>query len=89
MMPAAAEQLDFIAAGLADCPALAKFTSRMSISGSGDEVVVTFGGRNLSIRVSGQSVVVGGDEIALGNDAQETLGRVASRLAQRLTQMDG
>lgn len=88
-MPTAAEHLDFIAAGLSECPALAKFASRLSVAGGGDEVVVNFAGRNLSIRFSGQSVVIGSDEIALGDDQQETLGRVANRLAQRLSQMDG
>ncbi|MEQ1616592.1 MAG: hypothetical protein ABL904_27890 [Hyphomicrobiaceae bacterium] len=88
-MPTAADQLAFIAANLAGSAAIARFASRLSISGGDDEVVVNFAGRTLSIRAAGQGLVVGSDEIALGNDEQETLGRVASRLAQRLTQMDG
>lgn len=88
-MPSAADQLAFIAAHLGQSAAIARFANRLSISGSGEEVVVAFGGRTLSIRAAGQGLVVGSDEIALGEDEQETLGRVASRLAQRLTQMDG
>ncbi len=88
-MPAASEHLGYIAANLAAASAVAKFSTRLSISGGGDEVVVGLGERTLSIRVSGQGLVVGSDEVALGEDERETLGRVASRLALRLSQMDG
>jgi galactose mutarotase-like enzyme len=88
-MPSVTEHLAFIAANLADHSGLGRFASRMSINGSAEEVVVNLGGRNLSIRASGQGVAIGAEEIGLGDDPQETLGRVANRLALRLSQMDG
>jgi hypothetical protein len=88
-MADAAAHLDYIVGHLAGEPALARFASRMSVAGDGDEVVVTLAGRSVSIRASGQGLVLGSDDIDLAADPQETLDRVTKRLVHRLTQMDG
>ncbi len=88
-MTNASTHLDYIAARLADEPVLARFASRLSIAGGADEIVVTLAGRSLSIRPSGQGLVIGGDEIGLGAAPSDTLAHVVNRLAIRLSQMDG
>lgn len=89
MSASATTHLDYIAARLADEPALARFASRLSVAGGADEVVVTLAGRSLSIRPSGHGLVVGGDEVGLGVAPADTLVHVVNRLAIRLSQMDG
>jgi hypothetical protein len=88
-MTTVSDHLAFVAANLTDDARLAQFAARLSVAVSDDEVVVTLSDRSLSIRATAEGLKLGGDEIALGADPQETLGRVAKRLGQRLTQMDG
>ena len=88
-MPDANTHLDYIDARLADVPALARFASRLSVTASGDEIVVVPAGPSAGIRATGQGFRLGSDEIDLSSDPQEPLKLVARRLGFRPTQMDG
>lgn len=84
-----AEHLGHIAAHLVDNAVLARFASRIHVARNDDEVVVTLAGRSLSIRSTGQRLMVGSDDIPLAEAPAVTLNRVAAHVALRLSQMDG
>jgi hypothetical protein len=87
-MPTATDHLAYIAEHLGDVGSLARFVSRIGVMQNGSDLVLELGGRQLRIRASDQVLLVGGEEVALGEDAAATLKSLAPVLAIRLSQMD-
>lgn len=87
-MTTASEHLAYIANHLGDIGSLARFAARISVMQNGDDCVIDLGGRQLRISTVDQALVIGGEEVALGTDAESTLKNLAPPLAVRLTQMD-
>lgn len=87
-MPTATDHLAYIAEHLGDVGSLARFVSRMSVMQNENDLVLELGGRQLRIRASDQVLVIGSEEVALGDDADATLRNLAPLLAVRLSQMD-
>jgi hypothetical protein len=87
-MPTATDHLAYIAEHLGDVGSLARFASRMGVMQSGNDLVLELGGRQLRIRAADQLLVIGGEDVALGDDAEATLKNLAPLLAVRLSQMD-
>jgi hypothetical protein len=87
-MPTATDHLAYIAGHLGDVGSLARFVSRMAVMQNGSDLVLELGGRQLRIRASDRVLLIGGEEVAMGDDAAATLKSLAPLLAMRLSQMD-
>jgi hypothetical protein len=87
-MPIATDHLAYIAEHLGDVGSLSRFVSRIGVMQNGNDLVLELGGRQLRIRAADQVLVIGGEEVALGGDAEATLKNLAPLLAVRLSQMD-
>jgi hypothetical protein len=87
-MPTATDHLAYIAEHFGDVGSLARFAARMTVMRNGSDLVFELGGRQLRIRASDQVLVIGSEEVALGDDAAATLKSLAPVLALRLSQMD-